>query len=201
MSISAVNGHFEATKTLLLLGAPVTMYDVGARDFDGDTLSPRRLRATLKVWAAAALLQHRTFHKTFLCGCFSRSSTSTIQQTSTIIPLQQPISLTATTRTMSECPPMRSYDATGARVTTTTTTTVTLTAVTTIMTQTRTTNPCLPLLAGEPGLLEEIAAFVGIVVGAELRHTRAMGPAIAAVDWAAHDEAWPAAAAQGPIAI
>ena len=34
-------------------------------------------------------------------------------------------------------------------------------------------------------------------MGVELRHTRAMGPAIAAVDWAAYDQAWPAAAAQG----
>ena len=60
-------------------------------------------------------------------------------------------------------------------------------------TLTSTTNPCLPLLAGKPGLLEKIGAFVGIVVGVELRHTRAMGPAIAAIDWAAHDEAWPPA--------
>ena len=37
-----------------------------------------------------------------------------------------------------------------------------------------------------------IAAFVGIVVGVELRRTRTMGPAIAAIDWAAHDQAWPA---------
>ena len=52
-----------------------------------------------------------------------------------------------------------------------------------------TTNPYLPQLAGKPGLLEKIGAFVGIVVGVELRHTRAMGPAIAVIDWAAHDEA------------
>ena len=45
-----------------------------------------------------------------------------------------------------------------------------------------TTNPYLPLLAGMPGFLEKIAAFVGIVVGVELRRTRAMGPAIAAID-------------------
>ena len=56
-----------------------------------------------------------------------------------------------------------------------------------------TTNPYLPLLAGMPGFLEKIAAFVGIVVGVELRRTRAMGPAIAAIDWAAHDQAWPPA--------
>ena len=55
-----------------------------------------------------------------------------------------------------------------------------------------TTNPYLPQLAGKPGLLEKIGAFVGIVVGVELRHTRAMGPAIAAIDWAAHDQAWQA---------
>ena len=40
--------------------------------------------------------------------------------------------------------------------------------------------------------IEKIGAFVGVVVGAELGHTRAMGPAIAAIDWAAHDQAWPA---------
>ena len=56
-----------------------------------------------------------------------------------------------------------------------------------------TTNPYLPQLAGKPGLLEKIGAFVGIVVGVELRHTRAMGPAMAAIDWAAHDQAWPPA--------
>ena len=56
-----------------------------------------------------------------------------------------------------------------------------------------TTNPYLPLLAGMPGFLEKIAAFVGIVVGVELRRTRAMGPAIAVIDWAAHDQAWPPA--------
>ena len=31
---------------------------------------------------------------------------------------------------------------------------------------------------------------VGIVVGKELRCTRAMGPEIAAIDWAAHDDQW-----------
>jgi hypothetical protein len=47
----------------------------------------------------------------------------------------------------------------------------------------------LTLLEGEPGLREEIAAFVGVVVGAELRRTRAVGPVIEAIDWAAHDQA------------
>ena len=38
---------------------------------------------------------------------------------------------------------------------------------------------------------EQIAEFVGIVVGVELRHLRAVGdPAIAAIDWTAHDQPW-----------
>ena len=54
----------------------------------------------------------------------------------------------------------------------------------------------LAALGGVAEVREQIAAFVGIVVGAELRHLRAVGPAIAAIDWAAHDEPWapPAAA-------
>ena len=127
---SAKGAHFEATKALLLLGAPITIEDLKQRsNAAGDT---RQLRADLQAWAADALAQHRAFHGTFLCGCFPRT---------------------------------------------------TLTSVT--------ANPHLPLLAGKPGLLEKIAVFVGIMVGAELRHAQAMGPSIAAVDWAAHDEAWP----------
>ena len=38
-----------------------------------------------------------------------------------------------------------------------------------------------------PGVLKLIAEFAGVVVGEELRHTRAMGPAIAAIDWSVHD--------------
>ena len=63
---------------------------------------------------------------------------------------------------------------------------------------TRTTNPCLPIIGGVEAVRERIAAFAGIVVGAELRHLRAVGPAIAAIDWAAHDQPWaPPAAAAG----
>lgn len=97
----------------------------------------------------------------------------------------------------SECPPTRLYDGFGARVVTTTTTTLTPTALTTVTTHTRTTNPCLPMLAGKPGLLEMIAAFVGVVVGEELRHMRAVGPEITAIDWTAHDQAWLATAGVG----
>ena len=48
----------------------------------------------------------------------------------------------------------------------------------------------LAALGGVDEVREEIGAFVGVVVGAELRRLRAVGPAIAAVDWAAHDEEW-----------
>ena len=50
----------------------------------------------------------------------------------------------------------------------------------------------LAMLEGVEEVREEIGAFVGIVVGVELRRLRAVGPAIAAVDWAAHDEDWQA---------
>uniref|UniRef100_A0A7S2D2Y1 Ankyrin repeat domain-containing protein n=1 Tax=Florenciella parvula TaxID=236787 RepID=A0A7S2D2Y1_9STRA len=126
----AGKAHFEATKALLLLGAPITAKDLKQRS--NATGNTRQLRADLQAWAADALVQHRAFHGTFLTGCFAHTT------------------------------PMD------------------------------TTNPHLPLLAGMPGFLEKIAAFVGIVVGAELRRTRAVGPAIAAIDWAPHDRAWPA---------
>ena len=37
-------------------------------------------------------------------------------------------------------------------------------------------------------VLVRIGEFVGIVMGVELRRLRAVGPSIAAIDWAAHDE-------------
>ena len=46
------------------------------------------------------------------------------------------------------------------------------------------------MFEGVPEVREKIGAFVGIAVGVELRRLRAVGPAIAAVDWAAHDEDW-----------
>ena len=94
-----MGAHFEATKALLLLGAPVTTNDLKQRS--NATCDTRQLRADLQAWAADTLAQHRTFHGTFLCGCFART------------------------------------------------------------TSTSTTNPYLPLLVGKPGLLEDIAAFVG----------------------------------------
>ena len=54
----------------------------------------------------------------------------------------------------------------------------------------------LAALGGVAEVREQIAEFVGIVVGAELRHLRAVGPAIMAIDWAAHDEPWDGPPAQ-----
>ena len=52
-------------------------------------------------------------------------------------------------------------------------------------------NPVLPLIAGIPDVLERVAGFVGVVVGAELRRTRAVGHAIEAIDWNAADDCEP----------
>ena len=46
----------------------------------------------------------------------------------------------------------------------------------------------LSVFEGVEEVRERVGAFVGVVVGAELRRLRALGPAIAAIDWAAHDE-------------
>ena len=48
-------------------------------------------------------------------------------------------------------------------------------------------NPALPRIAGVPDALERVAAFAGVLMGAELRRTRDAGAAIAAIDWASHD--------------
>ena len=137
------------------------------------------------AWSAATLAQHRAFHDTFLFGTSAHPRHITIQQTTTVIPQQPPNLLAATVTT--ECPPAHTFDENGNRISTTTViTTLSPTASTTIVTLSRTTN--LPMLLGLPGVREDIAAFAGIVVGKELRYTRAVGPAIAAIDWAVHDE-------------
>ena len=48
----------------------------------------------------------------------------------------------------------------------------------------------LSMLGGVKEVRERVGSFVGVFVGTELRHLRAVGPAIAAVDWAAHDQPW-----------
>ena len=123
LAISADGAHLEATKTLLLLGAPVTIRDL--RQYDNAEGDTRQLRADLQSWAADALAQHRAFHDTFLFGCSAYEGIT------------------------------------------------------------------LAMLEGVEEVREKIGAFVGIVVGAELRRLRAVGPAIAAVYcWALHDEEW-----------
>ena len=115
---------FQATQTLLLLGAPVTVRDL--KQYTSSKSDTSALRADLQAWAADALTQHRTFHDTFLHGCSAHEGIA------------------------------------------------------------------LAALGGVAEVRELIAQFVGIVVGTELRHLRAVGPAIAAVDWAAHDQPWTA---------
>ena len=75
------------------------------------------LRRDLEAWVTEALVQHRTFHDTFLPGCSVHDGIA------------------------------------------------------------------LAALGGVPDAREQIAAFVGVVVGAELRGLRAARPAIAVVDW------------------
>ena len=126
---AVVEGHFEAAKQLILLGAPVTIEDLKQSSLAaGDT---RQLRADLQAWAADALVQHRIFNRTFLFGCS----------------VHEP-----------------HWEHGGIALT---------------------------ILEGVEEVRGKVAEFVGIVVGKELRRTRAVGPAIAAVHWAAHDQPWP----------
>ena len=178
LEISARRAHFEAAKTLLLLGAPVTAKDL--KHYRNFNTNARQFRADLQAWAADALTQHRTFYGTFLVGCTAHrsTSTSTTEQTGNIIAQEQPNSPTAT-ESNSKLPPAHPHDVRGTRLATSVATTVT---PTNIETNPRTvTNPCLPTIAGEPGLLQQIAEFAGILVGKELRRTRAIGPAMAAM--------------------
>ena len=191
--MTAHRANARATQTLLLLGAPVTPHDLMVHtNAHGNT---RQLRVDLQAWAADTLSQHRSFHDTFLFGCSAHPSTSVTEEPVTLtIPLLPSNHLT---------PPLGSttfttgpiYDADGALITETITTTLAPSTVTTTITRTRTTNPYLPIIGDLEHIRIEIAAYVGIVVGAELRHLRAIGPAIAAIDWAAHDQPWDGAAA------
>ena len=47
----------------------------------------------------------------------------------------------------------------------------------------------LPLLSGKDNILEKIAAFAGVLVGAELRRARELG-AIEAIPFGQHDQQW-----------
>ena len=46
----------------------------------------------------------------------------------------------------------------------------------------------LAMLGGVDEVRETISQYAGVVVGAELRHLRAVGPALTGVDWTKHDE-------------
>ena len=190
LATSAEGAHFEATKTLLLLGGPVAVRDLKQRSHvTGDT---RQLRADLQAWAADALVQHRIFLSTFLFGCTVHGQETTVEETTSTIPippsahglLQAEHGLPPTV--VGETAPMRYID--GNRVVITTETTLTSTAITTVATTARTTNPILPMLEGLPNILESIAGYAGVMTGHELRRTWEMGPAIAEIDWAAFDE-------------
>jgi len=188
LAISANGVHFEASKTLLLLGAPVAVEDLTHyTNALGDT---RQLRADLVVWAADALVQRRTFCRTFLFGCSVHPSEAAIERT--VSETTRPLSALPSPPVTKEAVPMRLADNNGARVFGTTVITATDTAfgttvVTTVVTTVATANPVLHMLGGVPGIREMVAVFVGVVVGPELRRTRAMGAAIAAIDWSEHD--------------
>ena len=100
------------------------------------------------------------------------------------LPLNLPTSLHATAN--NELTHL--YGADGAIITETITTSIAGGAVTTTISRTRITNPYLPVIGDLDHVRMEIAAYAGIVVGAQLRYLRAIGPAIAAVNWAEHDE-------------
>ena len=87
LAVSAQNAHFEASRTLLLLGAPITVRDL--RQLTSARGNTRQLRADLEAWAADALTQHRTFHDTFLFGCSAHPSMSITEQTTEIVPERQ----------------------------------------------------------------------------------------------------------------
>jgi len=177
LAISANGAHFESSKTLLLLGAPVAAKDLAHyANALGDT---RQLRTDLVAWAAGALAQRRTFCSTFLFGCSVHPSETAVERT--VSEATRPLSASpAPPPVAKEAVSTRLADNDGARgfgdtVTTAFGTTVAM------------TNPVLPMLGGVPGVREMVAAFVGVVVGPELRRARAMGPAIAAIDWSERD--------------
>ena len=187
LSMSVIKAQFEAAKTLLLLGAPVTVQDLREVKQGGNT---RQLRADLQAWAADALVRHRVFLNTFLFGCTVHGQGTAVESEASHETPTPPCDLW-NGLAVGESRPIRSVRrcaTTGARVGTTgVMTRTTPTAVTTVTTITRTTNAILPMLEGLPGAHQLIADFAGVVVGQELRRTRAMGPAIAAIDWDAHD--------------
>ena len=75
LCISVFQGRFESSKTLLLLGAPVTVRDLMHHRFaHSDT---RQLRADLRRDALNELARHQAF-LIFLSGCSSRGNARTL---------------------------------------------------------------------------------------------------------------------------
>ena len=185
--LCAGHAHFEVTKALLLLGAPNTNKDL--KHYTGSAGNTRMLRAVLQAWAEDAVAQHRIFLATFLFGCTVHPRKITVETTTSEIAVPQSVhGLPATI--VSESAPLRFTCAvTGARGETTTVTTLTPTAVTTVTTNTRTNNAILPMLEGHEPVLQLVAGFVGVLMGEELRHTQAIGPAITAIKWVDEDAA------------
>ena len=149
LNVAVANEHFDATKTLLLLGAPFTINDFRHN---------RQLRTDLKAWAATALTQHTTFVSVVLLGCTHESETTTTSTTTTAIPIP-PAARGHMPLSTSEAPPVCYLDANagrrvGAKVIVTYVTTVSFDAITTVVTTTRTSNPFLPMIAGIQEVLE-----------------------------------------------
>jgi len=131
LKASVARCKLDVAKTLLLLGASVTEYDLWQEP--GASGSAPRLRHELNEWAIATVDQHRVFVRTFLFGCTVPADAG-------------------------------ADGADGADA-----------------------NPVLPLIGGIRDVKELVASFVGVVMGEELRHARAICPAIDAIDWSAED--------------
>ena len=130
-----------------------------------------------------ALERHRIFQH-FLSGVCGDMTTTQEHATSEV---QLPPGIYGLGPTIIEAPVVRILDVPGQRVVVSSVTTVTPTALKTVTTTSRTHNAVLPTLAGLEGVLMKIAAFSGVVVGEELRHTRGIGPGFAAINWYEHD--------------
>ena len=187
LASSVTNGHFEATKALLLLGAPITIEDL--KHYTGSAGNTRMLRAVLQAWAEDAVAQHRIFLATFLFGCTVHPRKITVETTTSKIAVPQSAHGLPATIVSKSAPLRFTCAVTGARGETTTVTTLTPTAVTTVTTNTRTNNAILPMLEGHEPVLQLVAGFAGVLTGEELRHTQTIGPAITAIKWVDEDAA------------
>ena len=173
-----------ATKTLFLLGAPVTAEDLKQRtNARRDTTL---LRADLQTWSANALVRHRIFRNTFLFGVWAHESHTQTSHTEPLVTRVEPpnslsVSLSApiTTSQMTARYFVAAGEHKGAKVEVTTTTTLTNAEMTTVTTTARTSNPNLPMLNVE-AVLAKVRVVRNIYAAASttsiLRTTRALRP-------------------------